>query len=281
MPMLHNTLPFSVMLVLQCGDEFGHNVVVPPPEIPALLPEASIDSIRVQRLRLRFSKSGDAVFVGHLDLMRCFERALRRADLPISQARINSLYIFFSSFFSSFTHKISMSGRFLQYFTTRRSQDESPFHSRPRLTSALALGLGATSSGELLELTMARRLPPTEVAERLQAALPPGITVAMLGEFPVTEGTEGSKKILKLGSVIAAAESLVILGPAFPVAIDSISLDQSFDDSESAADAPLPTAADWVAWVANLLQREELLHEKINSKSKARAQPKRLNQLIG
>ncbi len=34
----------------------------------------------------RFSKTGDMVFVGHLDLMKTFDRACRRAALPISGA---------------------------------------------------------------------------------------------------------------------------------------------------------------------------------------------------
>ena len=63
--------------------------------------------------------------MGHLDTMRLLERACRRAALPVSL-------------------------------------DESPFHARPRLTTALALGLGCSSEGELLELQLTRRLPPPE-----------------------------------------------------------------------------------------------------------------------
>lgn len=53
----------------------------------------------------RYSKTGDAVFVGHLDLMKAFDRACRRAALPVSA-------------------------------------DSSPFAARQRIFTALPLGLG-------------------------------------------------------------------------------------------------------------------------------------------
>jgi len=37
-----------------------------------------------QKIKLTFSKTGDMRFVSHLDLMRLFQRAARRADLPVT-----------------------------------------------------------------------------------------------------------------------------------------------------------------------------------------------------
>lgn len=37
-----------------------------------------------KRLKIVFSKSGDMRFVSHLDLVRLFQRASRRAGLPVS-----------------------------------------------------------------------------------------------------------------------------------------------------------------------------------------------------
>lgn len=36
-----------------------------------------------QKLKIVFSKSGAMRFISHLDLVRLFQRALRRADLPV------------------------------------------------------------------------------------------------------------------------------------------------------------------------------------------------------
>lgn len=131
-----------------CGEEFGENVVVEPPPVPAFDGTFNPTTTKAQRLRLRFTKRADLVFVGHLDVMKMFERAIRRAALPVSQ-------------------------------------DGSPFHSRPVLASALALGLGHTSSGEILEMQLTRRVEPNEVRERLAAALPDGVDLFVDGEFPV------------------------------------------------------------------------------------------------
>ncbi len=38
----------------------------------------------VQKLKVLFSKSGDLRFISHLDLMRLFQRASRRAGLPVT-----------------------------------------------------------------------------------------------------------------------------------------------------------------------------------------------------
>ena len=37
----------------------------------------------VQRIRTRFRKTGELKAISHLDLMRTFERALRRTGLPL------------------------------------------------------------------------------------------------------------------------------------------------------------------------------------------------------
>ncbi|NIO14153.1 MAG: DUF2344 domain-containing protein, partial [Planctomycetales bacterium] len=39
-----------------------------------------------QNIRIRFSKQGDIRFISHHDLMRVYERALRRAELPIAMS---------------------------------------------------------------------------------------------------------------------------------------------------------------------------------------------------
>jgi radical SAM-linked protein len=38
----------------------------------------------MQRLRLKFGRGEDLKFLSHLDLMRLWERALRRAGLPLA-----------------------------------------------------------------------------------------------------------------------------------------------------------------------------------------------------
>lgn len=129
-----------------CGDEFGDNIVFEPPEVPEFVGQKNLDSSRTQRLHFRFSKRGDAVFVGHLDMMKTWDRICRRAALPISQ-------------------------------------DESPYAVRQRIYTALPLSLGATADNEILELWLTRKENPEDVMKRLQAQLPVGIEISSVTEM--------------------------------------------------------------------------------------------------
>jgi radical SAM-linked protein len=91
------------------------------------------------KVRIRFRKSGDLRLVSHHDLMRCFERMLRRAALP--------------------------------YHVTQG------FHPKPRLVFALALPLGVVGCEEVLELELDENLPLEEIEARLVGQAPPGIEI--------------------------------------------------------------------------------------------------------
>jgi radical SAM-linked protein len=91
------------------------------------------------KVRIRFRKSGDLRLISHHDLLRFFERAIRRAQLPI-----------------------------------RWTQGFNP---HPRLVFALPLSLGITGSQEVVELEMQNEITPQEVLERLQAHTLPGIEI--------------------------------------------------------------------------------------------------------
>jgi radical SAM-linked protein len=91
------------------------------------------------KVRIRFRKIGDLRLVSHHDLMRTFERMLRRAALPFHST--------------------------------------AGFNPRPRLVFALSLGLGIVGADEVLELELDETLPPEEVHERLRRQCPPGLEI--------------------------------------------------------------------------------------------------------
>lgn len=91
------------------------------------------------RMRLKFSKQGDLRYIGHLDLQRLIERALRRSNLPM-----------------------------------RYSQGFNP---KVRLNLASALPLGQESSSEFMDLWLEEFVKPETVASRLNEALPGGVRV--------------------------------------------------------------------------------------------------------
>lgn len=131
-----------------CGPDFGHNVVVPPLPIPAFVGHFQPDQSRVQRLRLRLGKLGEMALLGHLDLVRLLDRAVRRAALPIA-------------------------------FT-------GGYHPGPRISPANALMLGATSTGELIDFELTDAIAPSEFQSRLQAQLPDEIPLYQTDEIPLS-----------------------------------------------------------------------------------------------
>ena len=96
------------------------------------------------RIRVRYSKAGNLRFIGHLDTQRVFERALRRAGLPI---------------------------RYTQGFSK---------HMRLNLASALPLGF--ISSAEMLDFWLDEPLATEEIREKLQEALPADIQIIELDQ---------------------------------------------------------------------------------------------------
>src|SRR5437588_7298456 len=89
------------------------------------------------KVRIRFRKRGDLRFISHHDLMRCFERMLRRAALPFHCTE--------------------------------------GFNPKPRLVFALPLPLGVVGCREVAELELDAELSPEEVHERLARQAPSGL----------------------------------------------------------------------------------------------------------
>jgi radical SAM family uncharacterized protein/radical SAM-linked protein len=122
-----------------CGVDFGHNVVIAPLPIPQFEGHFKPNQDKVQRMRVWFGKLGDMALVSHLDLVRLYDRAIRRASLPIAYT--------------------------------------GGFHPMPRIMIANALSLGATSEGEIVEFELTQRMDVEEFRERLASQLPPDIPV--------------------------------------------------------------------------------------------------------
>ncbi len=100
----------------------------------------------VQRLRVKYAKRGRARFASHRDFGRAFERALRRAGVPMAYS--------------------------------------SGFSPHPRISYANASPTGAASEAEYLEIGLAERCDPGKVREALDAALPPGLDIVEVVPSP-------------------------------------------------------------------------------------------------
>jgi radical SAM-linked protein len=91
------------------------------------------------RIRITFAKQGPLRYTGHLDLHKLWERAARRAGLPLAYSQ--------------------------------------GFHPQPKMNIAAALPLGFSSRCEVMDMRLEQEVPLDGLSQRLQDTLPTGIRV--------------------------------------------------------------------------------------------------------
>jgi len=134
------------------------------------------------RIRITFVKQGALRYTGHLDLHKLWERAARRAELPLAYSQ--------------------------------------GFHPQPKMNMAAALPLGFSSRCEVMDMKLEREIPLDNLPTRLNTTLPSGLQVVDIEqvderapalqtqvvsaeyEVTLTEAADGSELKRKVDSVI-------------------------------------------------------------------------------
>jgi radical SAM-linked protein len=98
----------------------------------------------MSKLRMRFSKTGRAIWISHLDLMATMQRAFSRA------------------------------GSRLKY--------SEGFNPRPQISIALPLSVGCASVCEIMDFQLVEEVDITSLKDRLNATMPEGIEVLEIYE---------------------------------------------------------------------------------------------------
>lgn len=101
----------------------------------------------VQRLRITFSQSGALRYVGHLDMVRTWERGLRRAGAPLAYS--------------------------------------GGFNPGPRLFFASGLPLGATGRAEIVDVLLTEAMEPAAFVAQVGPHLPAGLALIGAEEAPL------------------------------------------------------------------------------------------------
>ena len=102
-------------------------------------------------IRLKFTKGNEVKYISHLDLMRVFQRAIRRTGIPISYS--------------------------------------SGFNPHQEISFGAPLSLGVTSNAEYVDIKLAEEMAAEEIKNRLNSSLPEGIKILAgikLGENPAS-----------------------------------------------------------------------------------------------
>lgn len=109
-----------------------------------------------QRLRLTYRQREQMRYVGHLDVVRTWERALRRAAVPLAYSQ--------------------------------------GFNPQPRLQFASALPMGATGDGEIVDVVMDEPMEPESFLFQVQPQLPRGLELVGVQEVPLKSPALQSQK---------------------------------------------------------------------------------------
>ncbi len=120
----------------------------------------------MQKLRLRYAKRGRLRFTSHRDVARAFERALRRAGVPMAYSQ--------------------------------------GFNPHPKISWIGAAPTGVASEAEYVEIQLVRAVDPDRLAEVLDAALAPGLDVleaVPAGPGGLAERMEASRWRIELPGV--------------------------------------------------------------------------------
>lgn len=100
-----------------------------------------------EKLRFRFEKTGTLRLLSHHDLMRCFERMLRRTGLPFKST--------------------------------------NGFHPTPRIVFALSLPLGVEGLDEAVEIEFTQEMNAEDCFARLNAQCPAGLRFTKVNVVPM------------------------------------------------------------------------------------------------
>lgn len=135
------------------------------------------------RVRIKFQKYGAMKFIGHLDLMRYFQKAFRRAEIAIEYSK--------------------------------------GFSPHQLMSFASPLGVGITSDGEYLDAQLLVCDAPEVMIDRLNKVMTEGVTITEFTILP--EIGENEKKVTSMSMVAMADYQLSLKDDyAAPAGITSI-----------------------------------------------------------
>jgi radical SAM-linked protein len=160
----------------------------------------------VQRLRLQYTKRGRLRFTSHRDIARAFERALRRAQVPMAYS--------------------------------------AGFSPHPRISWVGAAPTGVASEAEYVEIQLAARVDPERLRLALDDSLPAGIDVVAVVEGAVgtslPDRVEASHWSIRLPEVPLAEAARAV--EAF-LAATEIQVERLVKDGRRILDARTPVVS--------------------------------------
>ncbi len=127
---------------------------------------------RQQRLRITFAKGEEVKYISHLDVMRLWERSLRRASIPLLYSK--------------------------------------GYNPRPKISIAAPLAVGFTGKRELMDLLLERTISPLDFAASVRKQLPTGMTLAEVEEvYPALPSLQSQVRSAEYRIIVKTQETQV------------------------------------------------------------------------
>ena len=127
------------------------------------------------KIRIKFEKDGVMRYIGHLDIMRYFQKAMRRGEIDIC-------------------------------YTTGFSPHQI-------MSFAAPLGVGHISFGEYFDIETKGTLTPLEIKEQLNTVMVPGVRIANVIELP--EGAKNAMASVAAARYFVEPKDAVLSKPDF------------------------------------------------------------------
>jgi radical SAM-linked protein len=105
----------------------------------------------LNKYRLKFEKKDKMIYIGHLDLMTFFQRAIKRAKLPIAYS--------------------------------------NGFNPHQQMSFAVPLSLGSYGYGEYVDIELKEDVPESEILQRLNSAMNKGMQIVAVRKLAEGEKT--------------------------------------------------------------------------------------------
>lgn len=126
----------------------------------------------MNRYRIKFSKLGKIIYIGHLDLLKVFQRAIKRANIPIAYSE--------------------------------------GFNPHQKVSFAIPLPLGMESICEYVDIMLEENLQENEILKRLNEQMPLGIEI--LNVIKLKENEPNGASIVSAGEYYVTLDRKINIG---------------------------------------------------------------------
>jgi radical SAM-linked protein len=122
--------------------------------VKAVVRHHSEEVFALNKYRLKFEKKDKMIYIGHLDLMTFFQRAIKRANLPIAYS--------------------------------------NGFNPHQQMSFAVPLALGSYGYGEYVDIELKEEVPENEILQSLNASMNKGMQIVAVRKLAEGEKTGAS-----------------------------------------------------------------------------------------